>query len=137
MNGVQFPVLPKQSLASSRRRGIIGPQLRGRGEDSAEVSRIPCNSALGRFRVTVAGETMRLGEGVSLSGSLDPSGLLRDRVVIKVYPCLTATQVIGIDRVQLATELGENGKKSEKKNFTYNTKTVKLSQKTLNEKVES
>ena len=58
------------------------------------------------------GRTMWLGESVLLSSSLGPTGPPGDALEdsLSVYPQLTATQVIGIDRVQLPTKLGENGK---------------------------
>ena len=95
-------------------RNWLAAQREG-GRDSTQVSRI-------------AGETMRIGESVSLLGSLVPSGPLRDRVRSEVYPSLTATLVIGIDRVtlQLATKLGENVKKSETNFFLSNVKMLTL-----------
>ena len=55
----------------------------------------------------------QLREGVSYSGLPDPSRPTRVGVPV-VYPQLT--QAVGIDWVQMATKLGENGVKNMKTN---------------------
>ena len=98
-----------QGLAGSRwewQNWLVTPRERGglSNLDSCITKR------LGHLELRQTGERMRLGEGVSLYGSLDPTGAARD----EVYAVdLIAWGVIGDMWVWLATKLGEKGIKSE------------------------